>query len=116
MKYLTILFFFLIGSCSKQIPFEKEKWNVCIDGFYENREFMIENLLSKNIIIGKKFDELEDIFGDLVINETLQKRIISQNIITDYGWDIDPVETLDLVIHLDKNNVAIKTELVKWKR
>lgn len=103
-------------SCSKQIPFEKNKWNICVDGFYEYREFMIEDLLSKNTIVGKNINELEDLFGRLSIKGNNQTKIISQNIITDYGWDIDPVETLDLVIYLDKKNIAIKTELVEWKR
>jgi len=98
------------------MPFKKEKWNIKQDIFYDYREFMIDDLLSKNIIIGKNFEELENIFGDLKIEVENNEKYISQNVITDFGFDIDPIKTVDLLIYLDKNDIAVKTELVKWEK
>ena len=86
------------------------------DVFYDYREYMIDDIMSKNIIVGKSFVELEELFGKLEIQESNHSKFISQNIVTDFGSDIDPVKTLDLVIYLDKNNVATKTKLVEWKK
>lgn len=115
MKYILILSCFLLFSCSNKIPFDKAKWNVKEDVFYDYREFMIDDLLSKKIIIGKNIQELEDLFGKLEVLEEENNKIIVQNIVTDFGFDIDPIKTVNLVIYLNENDVAIKTELIKWE-
>ena len=117
MKYLSLLFCFLLFSCSKQIPFDKNKWNIKDDiSNYVYRKEMIDDLLSRNIMFDKDISELETLFGSLEVEHEGKHNVIIQNIETDFGSDIDPISRLDLVIYLDKDSISTSAKLAEWKK
>jgi len=36
--------------------------------------------------------------------------------VTDYGWDIDPVYTKDLVFKLNKDSIVVDYKINEWKK
>lgn len=117
MKYLTILFILFFSSCSfNQEKYNKQKWNLKDDvGYYSYRDPMLKDLLKNHKIKGLNITELETLFGKIEI-DSLNKKEILFNIVVDFGWDIDPVYTKDLIIILDKNSIAKDYKIIEWNK
>jgi hypothetical protein len=116
-KYLTILISLLFFSCSfNQEQFNKQKWNLKDDiGYYSYREPMLDDLLENHKIKGLSVTELEKLLGEIKIDVS-NKNEVYFNIVTDFGFDIDPVYTKDLILELDKNSIVKEYKIVEWSK
>ena len=117
MKYLTILFILFFSSCYfNQEKFNKQKWNLKDDvGYYSYREPMLKDLLENHKIKGLNITELENLFGKIEIDSSNKKELFF-NVVVDFGWDIDPVYTKDLIIPLDNNSIAKDYKIIEWNK
>ncbi len=117
MKYLTILFVLFISSCSfNQEKYNKQKWNLKDDvGYYSYRDPMLKDLLENHKLKGLNISELENLFGKIEI-DSLNKKEIVFNVVVDFGSDIDPVHTKNLIIILDKNSIAKDYKIIEWNK
>jgi len=106
-KYLTIFISLLFFSCSfNNQKFNTQRWNLKDDiGHYSYRESMLDDLLENHKIKGLSITELEKFLGEIKIDEP-NKNEIYFNIVTDFGFDIDPFYRKDLILELDKNSIV----------
>ena len=121
MKKLLIVcvILFLTASCSSGKKFNKTDWNHRMsEGNYDQREAMLEDLLTNHPLKGKNIGELRALFGadDLEVFKYDHQLIIQMNILTDYGWDIDPVYTKDLFLYLDQDSVVSSLKVKEWRK
>lgn len=101
--YFT-LFIQLLASCNNDIKFDKNKWQVNSDGFYIHRDKMIDDLFSKHDLSNLTYDEIINLLGKPENYANVEENEIYYNIVTDYGWNIDPVYTKNLKIQFDTLN------------
>ena len=112
MKWFGIIFLLVIYACgSKQIKFEKSKWNKKIDGFYIYREVMYEDLVNNHLKRGMPFYKIKDLMGDPDNLANLDNYSIGYIIKEDYDG-IDPVETKILLIKLTRDSLVKKVTVV----
>jgi len=115
--FLPILMILFVAS-SCQMKYNKKKWN---EGSWEMEQFefrdkMLDDLLETHQLKGKSLEELDKLFGDFRIDTFENDAKICFDIVTDYGWDIDPVYTKDLILSLGKDSLVCKVEVIEWKK
>lgn len=117
LYFSTFFYFILIISCTlNQEKYNKKKWNLKDDvGYYSYREPMLNDLLKNHKIKGLNINELNNLFGKIEIDPTNKNKIFF-NIVTDYGWDIDPVYTKDLILILNQNQIVIDYKIIEWNK
>lgn len=117
MKLCQILLVLItITACgSKEIEFDKLKWSKKIDGFYQYREEMIEDLMSNHLHKRMTYKEVTDLLGNPENYSDLEKNTLAYGIMENYGWNIDPVESKTLMIKLTKDSLVSSFELIHWK-
>jgi hypothetical protein len=76
-------------------------------GYYPYRKNMVDDILEYMKFKGQSLAEIESILGKPDFYDTNK---ISYTIETDYGSDIDPTETIALVIEFDKHNMVTKAK------
>ena len=105
-----------IFSCeSKEVKFNKTSWNERIDGFYLNREEMVNDLVSNHLHKGMSYTELVETLGRPENYSDMETNTVAYGIMEDYGWNIDPVETKTLRIKLSKDSLVESYKIVHWK-
>jgi hypothetical protein len=104
-------------SCSRDIPFDQEKWNEKVDFFYTYRKQMVNDLVNNHLKLGMKLNEIECLLGkpDGIDSISTEKNGIIYGIIEDYGWDIDPIETQDLILTFNTDSSLCRVKLTTWK-
>lgn len=119
MRYLYFLSFLILTSCGgygvPQIKFDKELWNKNYDGYHDRRS-MIEDVTVNHDFNGKNIEDLRTFFGYANHHTTNDTIVVQYDIYTDFGWDIDPVYTEDLLYYLNKDSVVIGNYLSKFQR
>ena len=111
MKNFVILFVVLLlglNSCTKEIPFEKEKWLIKEDFEYPYREKMITDLLDKHNLKGFSYQQIVDLLGE---PDKTMPSTVTYPIRQDYGTDIDPIYSKYLEFRLDQDSVVIDFKL-----
>lgn len=117
MKRFIIICLCFFASCgNKQIEFDQSKWNKSIDGFYEYREVMVNDLMNNHLEKGMNYQQLTDLIGKPENIANLKAYTIGYTIMEDYGWDIDPVETKTLLIELTKDSLVKDFKVEDWKK
>lgn len=83
------------------------------DGYFDRREPMLDDLLENHSLKGQSIGKLRKLFGsnDLEVYEYDHQLTIQMNIVTDYGWDIDPQYTKDLFLYLNQDSVVTSFEV-----
>ncbi|MFA9187535.1 hypothetical protein AAGV33_03420 [Flavobacterium sp. FBOR7N2.3] len=115
ISYLIILF--VLSNCGKtDVEFNKQQWNEKFDGFYENRENMVNDLFKNHLKKGMKYKKLTDLIGEPQNYGTQKSNTVVYLIMEDYGWNIDPVETKILIITLSKDSLVENYEIQHWKK
>lgn len=116
MKYLPLLLLVLCFACKdKQIPFDKNKWNHSIDGFFTYREFMVKDLLTNRLSVGMPFKEIQALLGEQVTTVVEIPNRVGYELSVDYRWDIDPVAGKTLFIDLGKDSTLVYAEVEAWE-
>ena len=79
---------------------------------------MVNDLVNNHLRLGMELNEVEYLLGepDGIDSISKEKREIIYGIIIDYGWDIDPIETQDLILTFNMDSSLCRVELEIWKR
>jgi hypothetical protein len=93
--------------------FNKAAWAVREEGLYYNRKYMLSDLIENHQIKGLTYKQLVDSIGEPRIDSGSYEAYY--NIELDYGWDIDPVYSKDLVIQLNRDSVVTGFDFKEWK-
>jgi hypothetical protein len=118
MKFSIILLLSLIlTACNTDEKFDKTKWLVQSDiGQYPNRNSMINDLLNNHHLKGLSYKKLIDLIGEPAKNMTGENNEIYYQILTEYGSDIDPVNTKTLIIKLNNDSTIGDFKIDEWKK
>lgn len=121
MKIITkttfLIVLFLLSNCGKpDVEFNKQQWGEKFDGFYKNRENMLNDLLKNHLKKGMKYKNVKNLIGEPQNYGTHINNTIVYTVMEDYGWDIDPVEAKILIITLSKDSLVEKYEIQHWKK
>ncbi len=111
-KYVIflLLMIFCISSCKTR--FNKEKWvNDDLGG--DQRNDMLDDLVANHKIIGLKYSQLIDSFGEPVHTEDSSE--VFYTILENYDI-IDPISGKDLVIKLNRDSIVTGFYINNWKR
>jgi|SRR5690606_38277681 hypothetical protein len=114
----SLLFLFLmmfVTSCKRQIPFDEESWNNGYDGFYNHREFMVEDLQQNYLKSKIHYNDVVKLLGTNGEYHDSTDIELHYEIFVDYGWDIDPVETKSLIINFLPDSTYVSSEISHWK-
>ncbi|WP_295650949.1 hypothetical protein [uncultured Mucilaginibacter sp.] len=117
-QFAIILCFLLLVSCGQyppKIKFDRKLWDEKLDWDYPNREFMIDDLVKNHRLKGLTYKQLVDSLGEPA-NFGDTTNIVSYEIITDFGSDIDPVHTKTLVIQMNKDSVTTGFKIEEWNK
>ena len=106
---------FIFTSCDNQEKFVKVKWNESADPVFPppNRKTMIKDLLTNYQIVGLKCSQLTDTLGDPDFKEDFS---FGYRIEENYGNDIDPVYSKDLVFYFSTDSTITSYEVKEWKK
>lgn len=107
------LTFFLYSCQRSQIPFDRAKWDDCLDGFCDYRESMIEDVMHHQLQKGMHIRQVREILGQPNQIDSARSEI-KYDVFVDYGWNIDPIETKTLVISL-KDSAIKDVVLHHWE-
>ncbi|MHA7944885.1 hypothetical protein ACJOV8_017540 [Formosa sp. 3Alg 14/1] len=116
MKKLILICFCLLVACRpKQMKFEQSKWNKSVDGFYDYRENMVNDLIENHLQKGMSYKNVIDLLGEPGNYMDIEPNEIVYEIMVDYEWNIDPMEGKDLYIKFGKDSTLINTRLEHWE-
>lgn len=74
---------------------------------------MVNDLLENYHLKGKHYHEIIRLLGDPDFNE---KNEFGYVIEEDFGWDIDPVYTKNLLISMNGDSTVSSVEVKAWKK
>lgn len=97
------------------MEFDKSKWNERFDGFYEYRENMVQDLMENHLEKGMELKKVFELLGEPGNYQNQEEKEIIYEIMEDYGWNIDPMETKELYIKFDKDSIVTQFKLKHWK-
>ncbi len=113
-RTIFILVLILGTSCDNQTTFDSEKWKIEEDlRTYPFREKMVDDIIQNKKFIGLNFSQILDSLGQPTLLENMQ---IFYLVKTDYGTDIDPVYSRDLVLTINKDSVVTGVSIKEWKK
>lgn len=78
---------------------------------FPNRKSMLDDVIKNHAIKGRSYRQIVELLGE----EESEANKLYYNIITDYGWDIDPIYLKSLVITFDKDSIATGFEIKECK-
>jgi hypothetical protein len=116
-KVVLMVLVFVLASCvepTSKRKFDKTAWGEKIDWDFYQREPMLDDLLQHHQIKGLTRKQLIDSLGEPANYE--DTTAMYYEIVTDFGSDIDPVYTKNLVIYLNKDSIATGFKVEEWKR
>jgi len=111
MKAIKTIFFLfgiciLLTACKNEIKFDKARWTTREDlGLYPNRDKMLNDLIQNQKLKGLSYNQLIDKIGEPEKNITGDNNSIYYDIVTDYGYDIDPVYIKTLEFKFDTDSI-----------
>lgn len=109
--YISIIL--LLTLCSCQQKFDKKLWDEqSSEGIHLNRKSMLNDVVENHKIKGQSYNQIIEMLGD---STGLEDNKLYYNIITDYGWDIDPVYSKDLIITFNRDSIATGFDVKEWK-
>jgi outer membrane protein assembly factor BamE (lipoprotein component of BamABCDE complex) len=112
-----LLFSICLTSCDRSIPFEKNGWQKKSDFVYPKRDAMVQDLMDNHKLVGLTTREVRDLLGSPDYTELGDKpNWMTYQVVLDFGWDIDPVHTKDLVLEFNQDSVVTKVDLLEWKK
>lgn len=102
--FATIIIVFFCSSCNNDIPFNSKRWNNPAqndDLELRCRYNMVNDLIQKKLLVGKNKNQIIKLLGeDTEVVEEIKPNELAYTILIDYGFDIDPVKMVYLVICL----------------
>lgn len=115
LPFLIIILIFV--SCKQeQIKFNRSRWNTRNDIDYNHRELMIEDLSKNYLKPGMKFTETEKLLGINKLSEERDSLQLQYEIYTNFGSDIDPIETKSLIVNFNSDSTLTSIRVDHWKK
>jgi len=116
MKNLLFgLCFFVFVSCGQK-RFDKVLWATYKAGveYGTFRDEMLVDLTTNNKLKGIKYSELVELLGEPDYKGE-EENEIKYEILIDYGRDIDPVYTKDLIFVISSDSLVTSWDIKEWK-
>ncbi len=102
----------LTVSCQQR--FNSEKWKIVEDlRTYPFRDRMVADVVENKNFIGLEYKQVIDSLGH---PSSMRKNKIYYSIEVNYGADIDPVYTKDLVLTINKDSLVTEIKIEEWKK
>jgi hypothetical protein len=115
--YLLTIVGLIFFSCEQeQIKFNQNQWNTPDDILYNHRETMIKDLQTNYLKKGMKLNDVEKLLGENQLTGEEDSIQLQYEIYTDYGSDIDPVETKTFIINFNADSALINTHVYHWEK
>lgn len=113
LQVIIILIF--ITSCNQNIDFEKTKWNEQSDPTYPSiyRPLMLKDLTINHKLLGLNCAQLVKYLGN---PDEKEANSITYTIAVNYGNDIDPVYSKNLIFFYSKDSVITSFKIAEWKK
>jgi hypothetical protein len=104
-------------SCdSRNKKFNKTEWEERIDGFYTNREQMVDDIIKNHLHKGMSYDKIINLLSEPENYEDTEPNTMRYEIMKDFGWDIDPVEIKTLVLRISKDSTYLDYKIEHWEK
>lgn len=114
--YICILLT-ILTSCKNELAFDSEKWNEQTDvGIYPNRELMLRDIIENKKLIGFTYKAIFDSLGQPENYSNRRMNEIWYSVTVNYGIDIDPVYSKDLLLTFGKDSTVYKVEIREWRK
>jgi hypothetical protein len=112
---LVISGYIFFTSCNRNIKFDKAKWLQKGETEYPYRRAMLRDLTTNYKLKGLSYKQLLTLIGEPQEDIVGDSNTIYYSIFEDYGFDIDPVHVIDLVIKLNKDLTVKDFYVDDWK-
>lgn len=105
----------LLLSCQgcMDMRFEQQRWQLREDIEYPYRNRMLSDLIGNYRLKGCKHDELIQRLG---MPDFSESNSITYKIVEDYGTDIDPVYTKNLVLDFNRDSIVTGIRVEEWHK
>ena len=114
MRIILTIGIALILTTSCQERFDSEKWKIEGDlKSYPFREAMLDDIIKNKKFIGLNSIQIRESLGQ---PNRIEDGYIFYSITTDYGSDIDPVDTKDLILTVDKDSIIVNVRVIEWRK
>lgn len=77
---------------------------------------MYKDLLTNYKLKGISYKQLVNLIGEPGKDFSGEPNEIYYEILTDYGFDIDPVKSKTLIFKFDSDSIIVDFELKEWKK
>lgn len=81
--------------------------------WYPFRDKMLKDIIENEMFIGLKLEQLTDTLGQP--NRIIENRVVYSTV-TDFGSDIDPVFTKDLIVKFNSDSIVTGLEVKEWNK
>jgi hypothetical protein len=112
---ISILTSLFSGCQSKEMKFDKNKWNEKDDVVYAFRENMVNDLMKNYLKKGMTYKEVMELLGKTEYNQNDLPNTIGYEIMVNYGWNIDPQKGETLYIEFTNDSTLKSVRLEKWE-
>lgn len=113
---IFILLFTLFSCNSTERKFNKSRWNDRIDGFYTNREQMVNDVIKNHLQKGMSYGKILNLLGEPENYTNAESNTMQYNIMVDFGWDVDPIETKTLILRISNDSTYLGYKIEHWKK
>lgn len=113
---ILLISIFLISCKQKQVKFEQNKWKTRNDIDYNHRELMIQDLKQNYLKPEMKYNDVEKLLGENYNERSEDSIQLQYEIYTDFGTDIDPVETKTFIVNFNSDSVFINAKIDHWSK
>lgn len=98
----TLLLFAIIGCDNAETKFNHDAWIKAKDtSSWDIRKKMAKDIMNRQLLINKSEKEVIDILGTPEVYTDAETNKLYYIIEMNYGYDIDPVKIVDLIVSLD---------------
>ncbi len=105
----TLLLFTIIGCNNAEIKFNHDAWIKAKDtASWDIRKKMAKDIMNRQLLINKSEKEVNDILGTPEAYADVETNKLYYIIEMNYGYDIDPVKIVHLIVSLDSKGKVIK--------
>lgn len=113
IKLIAIVYMLPFLGCENHYKFDRDKWKYWNAWDYPYRDEMTWDLINHHQLKGLTYRQLVDSLGEP--KQYSDTKEFYYDILVDYGSDIDPVHTKDLIIHINKDSVVTGFTLDEWR-
>ena len=112
---IAMLSIFGCRQLTSKVPFDKEKWLEREDWYYPRRDEMIDDFMKNHKLKGLRYKQMVELLGEP--QGTTQDSIgVYYQIVEDFGSDIDPFYTKNLLIEFNNDSIINKVTIEEWKK